>query len=556
MSKLSVPFPRPTSFIGVRVDFLYLFKREVFYTAGLPIALAAGLAVRLFLIVPAGFPLNDGGMFYAMTRDLQQSTFMLPAYSSYNAESIPFAYPPLGFYVAGITQKITSLPLEQVIRFIPFLFNALSIAAFYYLCRSLTSSRIAAAFGVVGFVLLPRSFTWLIVGGGLTRSIAFFFSIIAIYNLYHLLKGDEKRFLPAAITASLAVLAHPQGGMFTIFTACLLFLFYGHSKRSFLFMFTTGASIFVITAPWWGFVVARHGLSPMVGAFQTGHQELFLSYLEMAAKFAITEEPMLPILAFLGMLGMFTSIARGNFFLPAWLILILVLDPRSGTTYATLPLGMFIGLALGHTVLPAIKASSRIYASGASPRDGLRYCMRTAVPIVSLVWLFGYLFIYAFVGAMKANSDVLKPVSRADLTAMEWVAQNTALTSTFAVISYRPWPIDRVAEWFPALANRKSVTTVQGSEWFGKESYTERADKQVRFAVCAMQNAACFDNAVKSTGVGYDYLYLSSGCCSNSLAQDLQSSADYRLTYDQNGVTIWEYHRLQPTTEDPITSSN
>jgi hypothetical protein len=62
---------------------------------GLVVALLFGAIVRLTYVLGADFPLHDGGLFYAMARDVQQAGYAVPAYSSYNAAQVPFAYPHL-----------------------------------------------------------------------------------------------------------------------------------------------------------------------------------------------------------------------------------------------------------------------------------------------------------------------------------------------------------------------------------------------------------------------------------------------------------------------------
>src|SRR4030095_12722187 len=61
-------------------------------------AIALGTIVRCAPTLMAGFPLNDGGMFLDMIRDLRVSEYILPYTTSYNFSNIPYAYPPLGFY--------------------------------------------------------------------------------------------------------------------------------------------------------------------------------------------------------------------------------------------------------------------------------------------------------------------------------------------------------------------------------------------------------------------------------------------------------------------------
>ena len=58
------------------------------------ILLAALLFGTLFRFFPswlAGFPINDGGMFYTMMKDLQVNHFLPPAHTTYNNLNIPFA---------------------------------------------------------------------------------------------------------------------------------------------------------------------------------------------------------------------------------------------------------------------------------------------------------------------------------------------------------------------------------------------------------------------------------------------------------------------------------
>ena len=82
-------------------------------------AIFAGVAVRAMFVASSGFPLNDGGMFYAMVRDIQGAGYTIPQFTSYNDAHIPFTYPPLGFYLAALVNDATPLSLVQVFRVLP-----------------------------------------------------------------------------------------------------------------------------------------------------------------------------------------------------------------------------------------------------------------------------------------------------------------------------------------------------------------------------------------------------------------------------------------------------
>jgi hypothetical protein len=117
-------------------------------------ALIFGAYVRILPVLQAGFPLEDGGLFYTMTADLQRNGFILPAETSYNQPlGIPFAYPPLPFYVAGLAQSLSGLPLSEIIRWLPVFFSLLTLPAFYLLAKTLLNEPLAAALATA---ILPR----------------------------------------------------------------------------------------------------------------------------------------------------------------------------------------------------------------------------------------------------------------------------------------------------------------------------------------------------------------------------------------------------------------
>src|SRR5512133_751688 len=94
-------------------------------------ALLFGAVVRFVPVVSSGFPLNDGGMFYTMIRDLQANHYILPQFTTYNFTQIPFAYPPLGFYIAASLSDLLPVSVLQILLWLPALVNTLAIFFFY-----------------------------------------------------------------------------------------------------------------------------------------------------------------------------------------------------------------------------------------------------------------------------------------------------------------------------------------------------------------------------------------------------------------------------------------
>ena len=136
-----------------------------------------------FRIMPAwiaGFPINDGGMFYTMILDLQTNHYIVPLFTTYNHASIPFAYPPLGFYVgAGLSDLLNISPLV-VIRWLPGIINAACIPAFYFFAKEVLNNKFQGAIAAFIYAMTPHLTSWLSMGGGLTRSFGMLFMLLTL----------------------------------------------------------------------------------------------------------------------------------------------------------------------------------------------------------------------------------------------------------------------------------------------------------------------------------------------------------------------------------------
>ncbi len=138
------------------------------------------LAICLSPLSRSDFPLNDGGLFYTMIQDLKENNFKLPIFTTYNQAQIPFAYPPLSFYLAGFISKVLPIPLIEILHFLPLIISLLTIPIFFLVAKNFWGKEIAIIPTLI-FVLLPRSFIWIIMGGGIARSLGLFLAFLAFF---------------------------------------------------------------------------------------------------------------------------------------------------------------------------------------------------------------------------------------------------------------------------------------------------------------------------------------------------------------------------------------
>lgn len=195
-------------------------------------ALLFGLMIRFAAPMTASGPVNDGGLFFQMTRDLQTNHFALPETTTYNHLDIPFVYPPLGFYLAGLLQSISQISLPDIFTYLPAIFSALAILAFYFLALQFTDDKLHASIAALFYAMIPRSFDWTVMGGGITRAPAMIFSFLTLAFAYKLLTSKEPRnILPLSICASLLTLSHPEITFQTAFSVFILALFFLRDRK-------------------------------------------------------------------------------------------------------------------------------------------------------------------------------------------------------------------------------------------------------------------------------------------------------------------------------------
>jgi len=300
-------------------------------------ALLFGAVVRFVPAASSGFPLNDGGLFYAMIRDLKANGFVLPQFTTYNFADIPFAYPPIGFYIAGIFSAASTalsagrLPVSdlQVLLWLPPLVNTFAIFFFFKFAGQILPSRIAAALATLVYALSSRAFLWQVMGGGITRSFGMLFLILMFWQAVQLFREYNHRRLALTILfGALAVMSHPQTALHAALGGLMIFLFYGRSKRGVISALWVGLGVVLLSAPWWGTVLLRHGFEPLLSAGQTSQRTLEF-YLIVLQLHSPTNYLALPFLIFF-YIGLWLSLKRREFFFITWIVIAYLIDTRGG----------------------------------------------------------------------------------------------------------------------------------------------------------------------------------------------------------------------------------
>lgn len=546
------------------------------YVALLVTAVVLGTIVRAAHISSSDFPLNDGGMFYAMARDLQRHSFTLPATTSYNGAGIPFAYSPLGFYVAALLDRVLPGDLIALFRVLPLLYSAATLAAFAMLAHRLLRQQAAVIGATLAFALIPRSFLWLIMGGGVARGVGLTFALLALHEAHRLyternepLTGEHSRPNPRYIlTTALAfagcVLSHVETGWFLGFSIVIFWLAYGRTRRTFVYSIAIAALGLALTAPWWATVAMQHGLRPFIEANASGgnvlsSRELARETFLSLARITSTSEPLFPLIGATALLGSLAALRARQFVLPLWWVAIILLDLRAYPTFTTIPVALLAGIGIAQIVLPL---AHLIWDHPLLHERGEHDANEVSTSVFSAPWhrvsrgavlLTLGLLLYSTVGALmrapgfNGEANNLVGLTHDERAAIQWIKSNTNTDARILIVPRSPWQVDKESEWFPALADRISVGTVQGSEW------THSFDEHVRSAddlwQCGYRLADCLSSWSRDTGTTYTHVWVPTtehGQCCGTLVASLRDSNAYRVAYDGPGGTVFTYRAAPP----------
>jgi hypothetical protein len=487
----------------------------------------------------------------------------LPAFSSYNSVAVPFAYPPLGLYFYAILSLTTRFSLLQLVQYGPPILSAASIPAFYMLAKAVVKSKPQAAMATLVFALLPRAFDWLMMGGGVTRTFGMLFALLAMHQAFLLFSARSNKALVLLIVfGSLVVYAHPEAATHTAVTAILFYLWQDRSRRGLIAGLLVAGGVLLLTAPWWGMVVARHGLDPFLAAAAAAKQDSYNLLVGLFAlfRFDFADEPFVTILTVLGLIGIAVQLARRQYLLPLWLLAMHSVEPRGGTLFMTIPLAILGGIALDVAILPTLNGNAATTTRGAGappyvPSNWLEGALRGTSARLAVGFVIVYGMMSAYATGLRIRDEFTLGAS--DLQAMAWARANTAADARFAIITDGLPLRDATSEWFPTLTGRQSIGTVFGFEWIRNVDFGDRVQSYQSLQACAGQTTSCLQAWSRKHSLAFEYVYLRvpGGADAVPLGVLLDASSDYETVYAGQTLKIYRWKGATLGLV-PATSSN
>ena len=427
--------------------------------------LLVGVAIRsthLFLIDLTHEPFRLGGLFIAFADEIATHNFRFPVtIPYYSSGGIPFAYPPLGFYVEALLVKIFPGQIFTIANLLPPMVSILALllaARFFY--RWARGWNLRSLSALTAYALLPNAFYNQIEAAGLAEAfgslaLVIYFELLFAYQANH----SFKTALYTGLGLALCVLSAPGSafGAALISIALVLDTFvtvrWTETTRPYLQLFCIAFTGVALSAPYWLSVILNHGmgifLTPIGMQYEMSGDVTFLRRL--GANWFTYSAIQLDGIFFWSiaiLLGMGWLLWKKKLFLQlAFLMLFSI--PRENAWVTGLPAALLIAHGVADIIIPTIKSLP----------------VFTLVSRTRIMWVVFGLITYSMAShafdliGLQVHNEYwkIKPVQ------IEALYQAREIIPPFGRVIVIGNP--GLREWCPFLLQREVLNTEFGLEW-------------------------------------------------------------------------------------------
>jgi hypothetical protein len=391
--------------------------------------------VHLLLIDPS-LPNGGGGLFLEFAQSIARNSYRLPAHIDfYTPGGIPYAYPPLAFYIEAL---VLNLPVSPylVANVLPAVMACVSLPVFYQLAAETLETPRQRGIGLMVFATLPAAWESYIAGEGLAESVGIVVLMAYMAVLWRILQTPlEKKTGWAGVLLGMCVLASPGSA----YAAVLLSLVMAaHSRRQWPKLMRVALIGLIVSCPYWLPVMWYHGPAQFVVPFESQHSDLVVMNLQKILIFYPAGGIFGLIWNGLIALGMFSAWYHRRGMITVWFVL-LFLIPRESEWLVAFPAALLVALAVDDVLTRWQMLPRR----------------SSAVPM-SLVLL------YVMAGGLlmiMQLSDFQK-MTRDQFAALTWIHDHTDSDTALIVLAERT-----VTEWSPQITRRTVLNVGYGAEW-------------------------------------------------------------------------------------------
>ena len=421
------------------------------------ITFVRAFAITLINALRSVYPIGYAGLYTLMFEGIAENGFRLPeALPYYNAQPIPFAYPPLPFYIAAVITRVFGISSLTYLRFILVPLAAGCVVAFYFLLLEVGKDTRIAALGGVLFLSMPEIAHYDFSAAGMVRGFAMLFVLLFwlfFWSTYYADEPHGRNGLLAGVFLGLTGLSHLSYLVFAGFGVVLMMVFSERRwKEKTIQLAWVGGIAAVLMSPWLVLILNRWGVGTLLAPMASHDNFQLARGLLYLLRIANLNPPWMMALFLIAFLH---ALTHKRWLWVLWFLLTLVGFGESDRFLLLLLIVMTVELL-------------RFWLEKISTEANLIPKQRW-IPLAVITVLV--------IGLSIPNYITLFRQQQASLTEEfiemgNWLRENTAPDAEVLLIESDP----ALNEWLPYFSRRVPETGHWGTEWLG--TYNEESSQQ------------------------------------------------------------------------------